>query len=482
MARTLAQTGSSHLSASMPSLNSSRSKRDSEELRSLEQSWDSGHWMHYSRRNPALTVNCRDYFDRPRAEPSYSRGFQLGARLQVSWKLGPEPKDWILCSLGSPTRQQSSKARDRKIVMVGLDAAGKTTVLYKLKLNELLMTIPTIGFNVETVEFRNTSVQTSVLPLLFTSLPRGISDSQSGTLEARTRFAGFGDIISLVLMGPSSSWTARTAIVSRTHVRRDPLETVEAVHRCAVEALLAPLADLPDALPPDEVAEKLGLSELRGRQWFVQPTSATKGVGIWEGLDWLSKAMDTRPRFDPAGRCMQSCHEQEALVPSCVAARPILSGAHDRHAAPFVQMDDGRQLNAAKTAMPDIQDLGKAGDTFGKTRANGFLERSCSGKPEFAMQEAFWNDRHHVLHGAANMEFHESDKEYFSVFLAPRSKRVVPKRQNGWTRHLFAHKQHGNPDGMDDADMPFELMHRSDARIAVPSVPGSLLRELTSHI
>ncbi|CAE7880745.1 ARF1 [Symbiodinium microadriaticum] len=45
--------------------------------------------------------------------------------------------------------------QDRKIVMVGLDAAGKTTVLYKLKLNELLMTIPTIGFNVETVEFRN---------------------------------------------------------------------------------------------------------------------------------------------------------------------------------------------------------------------------------------------------------------------------------------------------------------------------------------
>ena len=35
--------------------------------------------------------------------------------------------------------------QDRKIVMVGLDAAGKTTVLYKLKLSELLMTIPTIG-------------------------------------------------------------------------------------------------------------------------------------------------------------------------------------------------------------------------------------------------------------------------------------------------------------------------------------------------
>ena len=35
--------------------------------------------------------------------------------------------------------------QERKIVMVGLDAAGKTTVLYRLKLNEVLMTIPTIG-------------------------------------------------------------------------------------------------------------------------------------------------------------------------------------------------------------------------------------------------------------------------------------------------------------------------------------------------
>ncbi len=39
--------------------------------------------------------------------------------------------------------------------MVGLDAAGKTTILYKLKLGEIVTTIPTIGFNVETVEYKN---------------------------------------------------------------------------------------------------------------------------------------------------------------------------------------------------------------------------------------------------------------------------------------------------------------------------------------
>ena len=39
--------------------------------------------------------------------------------------------------------------------IVGLDAAGKTTILYKLKLGEIVTTIPTIGFNVETVEYKN---------------------------------------------------------------------------------------------------------------------------------------------------------------------------------------------------------------------------------------------------------------------------------------------------------------------------------------
>merc|ERR1712195_349681 len=45
--------------------------------------------------------------------------------------------------------------KDCRILMVGLDAAGKTTILYKLKLGEVVTTIPTIGFNVETVEYKN---------------------------------------------------------------------------------------------------------------------------------------------------------------------------------------------------------------------------------------------------------------------------------------------------------------------------------------
>ncbi|CAJ1360868.1 unnamed protein product [Effrenium voratum] len=48
--------------------------------------------------------------------------------------------------------------KEVNVLMLGLDAAGKTTILYKLKIGEVLSTVPTIGFNVETVQYGNLSL------------------------------------------------------------------------------------------------------------------------------------------------------------------------------------------------------------------------------------------------------------------------------------------------------------------------------------
>jgi ADP-ribosylation factor protein 1 len=67
------------------------------------------------------------------------------------------PCPWQLVKMGnfgSVFKRLFSK-KEMRILMVGLDAAGKTTILYKLKLGEIVTTIPTIGFNVETVEYKN---------------------------------------------------------------------------------------------------------------------------------------------------------------------------------------------------------------------------------------------------------------------------------------------------------------------------------------
>jgi hypothetical protein len=51
--------------------------------------------------------------------------------------------------------------------MLGLDAAGKTTILYKLKLGQSVNTIPTVGFNVETVTYKNVKFNVWVRPIQY---------------------------------------------------------------------------------------------------------------------------------------------------------------------------------------------------------------------------------------------------------------------------------------------------------------------------
>jgi ADP-ribosylation factor-like protein 1 len=46
-----------------------------------------------------------------------------------------------------------------RILILGLDNAGKTTILYRLHQGEVVTTIPTIGFNVETVTYKNIRFQ-----------------------------------------------------------------------------------------------------------------------------------------------------------------------------------------------------------------------------------------------------------------------------------------------------------------------------------
>jgi signal recognition particle receptor subunit beta len=49
--------------------------------------------------------------------------------------------------------------------------------------------------------------------------------------------------------------------------------------------------DLPQALSLPHLTDALDMRSAKSRQWFVQSCSATNGNGIYEGLDWLSKAI-----------------------------------------------------------------------------------------------------------------------------------------------------------------------------------------------
>lgn len=75
-----------------------------------------------------------------------------------------------------------------------------------------------------------------------------------------------------------------------------PLDMAATPPRPACRSLPSPLnprpprraQDLPGALSEAQVAEALGLHDIRGRDWAIYKTSAIKGEGLFEGLDWLS--------------------------------------------------------------------------------------------------------------------------------------------------------------------------------------------------
>lgn len=77
---------------------------------------------------------------------------------------------------------------------------------------------------------------------------------------------------------------------------KEELHGMLAVEELSHAALLvfANKQDLPGAMTVPEVADRLGLNQLRNRQWCIQGTSAVTGLGISDGLDWLSNMIATR--------------------------------------------------------------------------------------------------------------------------------------------------------------------------------------------
>lgn len=215
--------------------------------------------------------------------------------------------------------------REVRMLMNGLDAAGKTTILYKLKLGEIVTTIPTIGFNVETVEYRNIAFtvwdvggRDKIRPLwrhYYQNTVRTQSTTDSNATstgspiecafsDREQRDCGDAESHSWLLSFARCAQNALIWVVDSND--RDRLDnedyggtTKDELHKALAEDELrdAPLLvfankqDLPNAMKVQEITERLGLNKLRNRQWFIQGCCATSGDGLYEGLEWLSEAV-----------------------------------------------------------------------------------------------------------------------------------------------------------------------------------------------
>jgi small GTP-binding protein len=163
------------------------------------------------------------------------------------------------------------KTKEARILMVGLDAAGKTTILYKLKLGKTITTIPTIGFNCESIDYKN---------LKFTVYDVGGDDHKIRILW-KHYYANTNAIIFVI--DAYDKQRIDDAKFELQFMMKDDLL------RDVILLLFANKQDLPNCLKESEIAEKLDLNNLIQKKWFIQPCCANNGEGLYDGLDWISK-------------------------------------------------------------------------------------------------------------------------------------------------------------------------------------------------
>ncbi|KAJ3436546.1 adp-ribosylation factor [Anaeramoeba flamelloides] len=161
-----------------------------------------------------------------------------------------------------------------RILILGLDSAGKTTILYKLQIGEVVETTPTVGFNMETVERESVKFQAFDL---------------GGQESLRPYWRYYYNEIDGVIYVVDSSDRDRL----RTSVKEFQLMLKEEELKNAAILVYANKQDLPDPLSPTEITQALNLTEIKDQPWSIFKCSAIdkEDEGIEQGMEWLANTL-----------------------------------------------------------------------------------------------------------------------------------------------------------------------------------------------
>jgi ADP-ribosylation factor protein 1 len=144
--------------------------------------------------------------------------------------------------------------------------------LLTLLILSLLLIFLAIGFNVETVQYKNIS---------FTVWDVG---GQHKIRPLWRHYYTNTEGIIFVVDSNDRERIEEAAEELQNLLREDEL-------RDAALLVFSNKQDLPSAMSVAEVTERLGLHNIRSRPWFNQSTCATSGDGLYEGLEWLANTL-----------------------------------------------------------------------------------------------------------------------------------------------------------------------------------------------
>lgn len=162
-----------------------------------------------------------------------------------------------------------------KIVIVGLNNAGKTTILYKLHLGQVVTTQPTIGSNVEEVKHDNITFQVWDL---------GGQESLRGNWSTY-----FEETDAVVFVVDSSD--QENMILAKMELFNVVLHEDLKYSSLLV---LANKQDVEGSRNAGEVATDLSLHTIRTHEWQIQNCCALTGEGLHEGLTWIAERVRAR--------------------------------------------------------------------------------------------------------------------------------------------------------------------------------------------
>lgn len=152
------------------------------------------------------------------------------------------------------------------VVLLGLDSAGKSTLLYRLHQGVIMDTSPTIGFNVVTVELN----KKSMLTIWDVGGQGGLRSNWKYYLEGCKALVFVVDASDRTRMEEAK--TALKTILSYHNLKDVPL------------MVLANKTDLPNPMTLNEVCQQLDLASCTDRIWEIQACSALKGLGLQQAF------------------------------------------------------------------------------------------------------------------------------------------------------------------------------------------------------
>ena len=162
----------------------------------------------------------------------------------------------------------SRSRKNFKLIILGIQNAGKTSILYRLSLGQLVQTTPTIGSNVEEISYNNIKLQAWDL------------GGQESTRSVWDVYFVNTDAIIYVIDSNDKNYEES----KNQFFKILENETL----RNAVILIYANKQDLPDAKKADEIIELYELKKIKEHIWNIQPCSAQTGEGIITGMKWLS--------------------------------------------------------------------------------------------------------------------------------------------------------------------------------------------------